>query len=73
MAVTDGLSSQIPNLPGIKTSDFGGLTPQNFDWSPDGRQIAIIYQGNLWVVDAETGVSHQLTFDQGSSNPIWSG
>ena len=56
--------------PGIKTSDFG-LTAQDFTWSPDGRQIALIYQSNLWVVDVETGVSHQLTFDSGASNPVW--
>lgn len=42
-----------------------------FTWSPDGRQIAVIYQGNLWVVDVESGVSHQLTLDSGASNPIW--
>ncbi len=55
-----------------------GLTAQEsifqdreFTWSPDGHQIAIIYQGNLWVVDAESGISHQLTLDGRASNPIW--
>lgn len=55
-----------------------GLTAQEsifqdreFTWSPDGHQIAIIYQGNLWVIDAESGISHQLTLDGRASNPIW--
>ena len=55
-----------------------GLTAQEsifqdreFTWSSDGHQIAIIYQGNLWVVDAESSISHQLTLDGRASNPIW--
>jgi Tol biopolymer transport system component len=55
-----------------------GLTAQEsifqdreFTWSPDGHQIAIIYQGNLWIVDAESGITHQLTLDGRASNPIW--
>ncbi len=42
-----------------------------FAWSPSGNQIAFIYQGNLWVVDVESGVAHQLTLDRGATNPIW--
>ncbi len=44
---------------------------QEFAWSPDGRQIAFVYQGNLWVIDVEFEVSHQLTLDGGASNPVW--
>jgi hypothetical protein len=55
---------------GIKSSDFG-LTPQDFTWSPDGRQIAIIYQGDLYIVDVESKISYRLTFDGGSQNPVW--
>ncbi len=61
------------------TDDRPGLRAQasifqnrEFAWSPDGSQIALIYQGNLWVVDAGSGVSHQLTLDGGASNPVWS-
>lgn len=42
-----------------------------FVWSPDGRQIAVVYQGNLWIIDVESGVSHQLTLDGGASTPVW--
>jgi len=55
---------------GIQTSDFG-LTAHDFAWSPDSRFIAIIYQGNLWIVDVQSTVSYQATFDGGSSNPVW--
>ncbi len=50
-----------------------GLTRQavTFTWSPDGTQIAFVYQGNLWVVDVLSGVAHQLTLDGGASNPVW--
>ncbi len=49
-----------------------GLTaPQNLAWSPDGRQIAFINQGNLWIVDVESLIAHQLTLDGGASHPVW--
>ena len=44
---------------------------QEFAWSPTGRQIALIYQGNLWIVDVESRVAHQLTLDGGATNPVW--
>jgi hypothetical protein len=56
--------------PGIIWEDVG-LTPQTYAWSPDARQIAVIYQGNLWVVDVVSLVAHQLTFDGRSQNPVW--
>lgn len=55
---------------GITTKDFG-VTPQNFAWSPDGRQLAIIYQGNVWIVDVVSKVANQLTFDGQSEHPVW--
>jgi hypothetical protein len=52
-----------------------GLRPDPEDgiaWSPMGRQIALIYQGNLWIVDVETGLAHQITSDGQASRPRWS-
>ncbi|MBE2182337.1 MAG: G5 domain-containing protein [Anaerolineae bacterium] len=40
-------------------------------WSPDGTQVAFIYQGNLWLVDVASSTSHQLTLDGNASQPIW--
>jgi hypothetical protein len=42
-----------------------------FTWSPDAKQIALTYGGNLWVVDLATGKSQQLTGDGQTSNPVW--
>lgn len=53
--------------PGLRAEQFA----QDFTWSPDGSQIAVIYLGNLWVVDVETGVAFQLTQDSGASKPVW--
>ncbi len=46
-----------------------GLDPQTSMWAPaplsyeEGDYLALIYQGNLWLVDAATGLSHQVTGD----------
>jgi hypothetical protein len=43
-----------------------GLQPQRFAWSPaeDGAlYIAFIYQGNLWLVDVNSGAAEQITGD----------
>jgi hypothetical protein len=50
-----------------------GITADDpfFTWSPDGRHIAFIYGGNLWVADVESGIANQLTLDRGASRPVW--
>jgi hypothetical protein len=46
-----------------------GLPPQTPVWAPaalsyeEGDFIAVIYQGNLWLVDVATGEGHQVTGD----------
>jgi hypothetical protein len=43
-----------------------GLTPGEVgqaQWSPDGTQIALIYQGNLWIIDLASEAGIQLTGD----------
>lgn len=55
---------------GIRSHDFG-LKPVVFAWSPDARHIAITYQGDIWLVDVLSSQADQLTFDGGSSNPVW--
>lgn len=40
-------------------------------WSPDGTQLAVIYRGDLWVVDVESGQGHQLTGDGQVSALDW--
>ncbi len=46
-----------------------GLSPQTPLWAPiplseqEGDFVAVIYQGNLWLIDAATGTGHQVTGD----------
>jgi hypothetical protein len=50
-------------------SDAGGIEPQLPIWSPSplegqvGDFLAVVYQGNLWLVDSGSGTSHQVTGD----------
>ncbi|MBN1452967.1 MAG: DPP IV N-terminal domain-containing protein, partial [Anaerolineales bacterium] len=48
-----------------------GLQAQEIAWSPSGTQIAFIYDGNLWIIDAKSGRAQQITVDGGASSPQW--
>jgi hypothetical protein len=54
-----------------------GLAPQSPVWAPkalfenEGDFLAIIYRGNLWLIDAATGASYQLTADGLIQKIIW--
>ncbi|NUQ02519.1 MAG: G5 domain-containing protein [Anaerolineae bacterium] len=69
VADSDGSNARVIYPP----PDQPGLTADKpfFAWSPTGRQIALIYGGNLWVVDVQSGIAHALTLDRAASNPIW--
>jgi hypothetical protein len=47
-----------------------GLGPQTPLWTPaifsdtEGNYVAVVYQGNLYLVDAVTGTAHQVTGDR---------
>ena len=43
--------------PGLEPSLSGPV------WSPTGDRIAVIYRGDLWLVDVSTGTGQQLTAD----------
>ena len=51
------------------SEDAQGLAPQVPAWSPEpivgqtGDFIALVYQGNLWLVDSASKQSHQITGD----------
>jgi Tol biopolymer transport system component len=44
----------------------------DFDFSPDGSQIVIIYQRDLYFVNVSTGASQQLTTEGNLQSPCWS-
>ena len=39
--------------------------------SPDGRQIAVNFDGDIWVYDAELGTGRRLTTDGYNLAPVW--
>lgn len=53
------------NQPGVASLDV------TFVWSPNNKQLAVIRDGNLWVVDIATSLSQQLTGDRQTTNPSW--
>jgi hypothetical protein len=48
-----------------------GLEPQRVVWSPDAARIALIYRGDLWVVDVATGSGQPLTGDGQATLVDW--
>jgi hypothetical protein len=40
-------------------------------WSPDARLLAVVYQGNVWLIDPDTGGNQQITGDGLSAQPRW--
>lgn len=59
-----------PGEPGIRKRDLGSRA-RDFTFGPEGRFIALIYQGDLWLVNVDTAAATQVTFDGQSSNPVW--
>ena len=54
-----------------------GLNPQRVVWSPSiienggGLALAVIYNGNLWVIDSISGAAQQITGDGLTSRVDW--
>jgi hypothetical protein len=49
----------------------GMLPPVAYDWSPDGRQLVVLYQGDLHLVDLGNGQVQQLTGDGQCTRLDW--
>lgn len=71
VADADGSNARLlfpgPSRAGLRPDPEDGIA-----WGPTGRQIAVIYQNNLWIVDVQTGEGTQITSDGQSSRPRWS-
>ncbi|MEW6567997.1 MAG: G5 domain-containing protein [Chloroflexota bacterium] len=48
-----------------------GLDPQRVEWSPDASRLAVIYRGDLWLVDVSTGTGLPLTSDGQTAAIDW--
>lgn len=68
----DGSNARVvfpgPGRPGLRAPD----PEDGIAWSPTGRQIALIYQNNLWVIDLKADQAYQITSDGQASRPRWS-
>jgi hypothetical protein len=51
--------------PGLRAREAGAA------WSPDGRFLGVVYEGNLWIVEPATGLAQQITGDGLSERPAW--
>jgi hypothetical protein len=51
-----------------------GLSPDAhvLVWSPDAQRVAVRYRGNIWIIDVDTGLTHQLTSDGQVQSLDWS-
>ena len=58
-------------------ADAPGLEPQKVVWTPapvpgqSGDFLAVVYQGNLWLIDSGSGQTHQITGDGLISRIDW--
>jgi hypothetical protein len=54
----------------LPQEDAISLDPQHVVWSPNVMEtrgnyaIALIYNGNIWLIDSGTGVAQQITMDE---------
>jgi hypothetical protein len=54
-----------------------GLEPQTPAWAPGelpeqpGRFVAVVYQGNIWLVEIQSGSAYQVTGDGLASRLDW--
>ena len=71
LALTD--SDKIMLVPTAGGTSFSTRAhePTSPQWSPDGRKLAYIQHGGLWLLDAETHVSHRLTAANSDSRIAW--
>ncbi|HEY8832907.1 MAG TPA: hypothetical protein VIM21_10385 [Gemmatimonadaceae bacterium] len=60
---------------GLRAGQFpnGSTQASEARWSPDGRRVAYISGGQLWIVDANGANARQISnVNAGASGPVWS-
>jgi hypothetical protein len=48
-----------------------GLEPQQVMWSPGGNRVALIYRGDLWIIDLASAIGQRLTGDGLTTGLDW--
>lgn len=71
VADRDGSNQRIlfpgKDQPGIRPLEDGS----DLAWSPDGSAVAVVYQGDVYVVDVQTGNATQVTLVGNARHPRW--
>ena len=63
MPVSGGAASRFPS---------GSVSASEARWSPDGRHVAYVAGGQLWVAEPDGGSAKQLTsLNGGAEGPVW--
>jgi len=60
---------------GLRSGKFpnGATQASEARWSPDGKRVAYISGGQLWIVDANGANARQISsVNAGASGPVWS-
>ena len=60
---------------GLRAGQFPNATTQASEarWSPDGKLVAYISRGQLWIADASGANARQISnVNAGASGPVWS-
>jgi hypothetical protein len=69
LAVVDRDGSNLQRL--FPPSGEPGLEAQQPIWSPSGDRLAVIYRGDLWIVDRATGIGQRVTGDGQTTALDW--
>ena len=48
-----------------------GIQPQSVAWSPEGERLAVVYRGDLYLVDPATAVAQRITGDGQTTAYDW--
>jgi hypothetical protein len=54
-----------------REGELGTARPIVQRWSPDGRQIAVLYLGDLYLIDIISGRIERMTGDGQSEQLVW--
>jgi resuscitation-promoting factor RpfB len=77
IADRDGSNARVifpgKDRPGIRPINilYWNTDPEGLVWSPDGRQVAVIYEGEVWIADAASGSTRQVTLVGNTHHVRW--
>jgi dipeptidyl aminopeptidase/acylaminoacyl peptidase len=73
--IAGGTPNESVAASGLHAGQFpnGAIQASEARWSPDGKRVAYISGGQLWIADANGGNARQISnVSAGASGPVWS-